>query len=51
MQMKTRKSTKYVHENPKFNGKRNLGVTGYRLWGNLGFQILDIRFYRLGDMD
>ena len=29
MQMKTRKSTKYVHENPKFNGKRNLGVTGY----------------------
>ena len=51
MQMKTIKSAKYVRENPKFNGKRNFGVMGYRLWGNLGFQILDIRFYRLGDMD
>lgn len=29
MQMKTRKSTKYVQENPKFNAKRNLRVIGY----------------------
>ena len=29
MQMKTRKSTKYVQENPKFNGTRNLRVIGY----------------------
>ena len=51
MQMKTRKSTKYVQENSKLNAKRNLSATGYGVWRNLGFQILDIRFYRLGDMD
>ena len=29
MQMKTIKNTKYAQECTKFNGKRNLGVTGY----------------------
>ena len=29
MQMKTIKSAKYVRENPKFNGTRNLRVIGY----------------------
>ena len=36
--MKTIKNTKYARENPKFNGKRNFGVMGYRLWG-MGYRL------------
>ncbi len=37
---------KYTQESTKFNGKRNLGVTGYRLWG-MGYR-LRVMGYGLG---
>ena len=32
MQIKMQKCAKYMQESTNFNGKRNLGVTGYGLW-------------------